>query len=734
MLRLPVAGDGDTMKRIAALVVLQLALAAGASADLANPSTLAIEEISPSRFTVELTLPVIGGRVVKARPILPDVCVADGEPEVRGDARQAIRTWTMTCDPAQLVGAPVGVHGLLGTALDVLLTIETLDGRRHVQQLRATRAFFVVPPPPTFTELALAAGRRGAERLLRREEMALLLLVVLLLGTRPGALLAALVAFAAVQGLGQWLAGQGWMVMSAFLPRAAAAAMAWCVGVELLGHSQLRPGWWRPPWLPMLVLGALYGAAQPRTVPTEGLSAGEQSLSLVLFAAGTLAGLLLLALWAQQLWRVLAGLSQDARQRWTCRVAYAAAVLAGGFFFHWASAPLWGAAVTPAVPMVTLAAAAALGLWCRRDDRASGLALALAAAAACAAGIIVSFHGALPLASLGTFGLLALVGGRLLLAKPWPLWLTLPTVALTALYQGHHAGHILRQDTTLPVAGAVSMGVLLAAVFLLCYRAIPTALHFSLFTFHSSLPGFLALALAGLWQLAEHRQWLSGPVAADLAMGLARLPVLALILLLAAWLAWPRRRRFAPQPATNKPTAHWALLALAFFVLPWGTLRLDIPFHTPDAPSAAEAGRVMRTLLTDTYLAFNLADEDAAFDRLAQNLSQDLVADVYLDSRRRLRAGTREGAEVTVRDVSVLAVDAAVATADKASLHPSGATSFTYPCQWVVTARVRHLQHIHNRQNVYAGELTLRIEDDRWKIAGLDLHSEERVVLSWRSS
>jgi hypothetical protein len=238
------------------------------------------------------------------------------------------------------------------------------------------------------------------------------------------------------------------------------------------------------------------------------------------------------------------------------------------------------------------------------------------------------------------------------------------------------------------------------------------------------LPGLLAVVLAGLWRLAEYREWVSGPVAADLAMGVARLPVLAM-LLLGAWIAWPRQRRFASQQGGNARGARWALLGLAFFVLPLGTLRVDIPFHTPDAPSAAEASRVMDALLTDTYLAFNLPEEDAAFDRLAQNLSQDLVADVYLDSRRRLTAGTREGAEVTVRDVSVLEVDDAIGTADD---------TFTYPCQWVVTARVRHLQHIHNRQNVYAGKLTIRVENDRWKIAGLDLVSEERVVLSWKRS
>jgi hydrogenase/urease accessory protein HupE len=404
-------------------------------------------------------------------------------------------------------------------------------------------------------------------------------------------------------------------------------------------------------------------------------------------------------------------------------VAYLSVVLAGGVFFYRATAPLFSGGVSPAVPMVALVTAAALGLWCRRDYCAHGFVLGFVAAAFCAAGVIVSFHGALPLGSVAVYGLPALVGVRLLLAKPWPLWLGLVVVAVTALYQGYHAGQILRHEATLPVADAAGMGALLVAVFFVCYRAIPAgdrARRPSLM-----VPGFLAMVLAGLWQLAEYREWLSGPVAADLAMGLARLPVLAILLLVAAWFTWPRRRRFASQPETGASGAHWALLGLAFFVTPLGTLRVDIPFHAPDAPSAAEASRVMDTLLTDTYLAFNLADEDAAFDRLAQNLSQDLVADVYLDSRRRLTAGTREGAEVTVRDVSVMEVDDAIGTANNA---------FTYPCQWVVTARVRHLQHIHNRQNVYAGHLTIQVEDDRWKIAALDLLSEDRVVLSWRSS
>jgi hydrogenase/urease accessory protein HupE len=404
-------------------------------------------------------------------------------------------------------------------------------------------------------------------------------------------------------------------------------------------------------------------------------------------------------------------------------VTSAALVLAAGIFFYRSTAPLFTGGTSPAVPLVALMTAAAIGLWCGQDYPAHGWLLGLTAAAACAGGVFVSFHGALPQASVAVFGALALVGARLVARHPWPLWLGLLVVAVTALYQGHHAGMILRQDATLPVADAVGMGVLLAAVFFVCFRSVSYGDQVGRPPL--TVAGILFMGLAVLWQLAAYRDWVRGPVAADLAMGLARLPVLAMVLVIAAWIAWPRRRRFASQTDRGSASAHWALLALAFFVVPLGTLRIDIPFHTPDAPSAAEAARVLDTLLTDTYLAFNLPSEDAAFDRLAQNLSQDLVADVYLDSRRRLTAGTREGAEVTVRDVSVMEVEDALATVDNA---------FTYPCQWVVTARVRHLQHIHNRQNVYAGTLTIRVEDDRWKIAALDLLDEKRVVLSWRSS
>ena len=101
-------------------------------------------------------------------------------------------------------------------------------------------------------------------------------------------------------------------------------------------------------------------------------------------------------------------------------------------------------------------------------------------------------------------------------------------------------------------------------------------------------------------------------------------------------------------------------------------------------------------------------------------MTGNLVTDLYLDSRRRLVAGTREGASVVVRQVSLQDVKAP---------RTSEGDNPAYSCRWTVTAKVTHWQHTHQRRNVYEGDLRLTVENDRWKLAGLNLRSEEREVV-----
>jgi len=131
-------------------------------------------------------------------------------------------------------------------------------------------------------------------------------------------------------------------------------------------------------------------------------------------------------------------------------------------------------------------------------------------------------------------------------------------------------------------------------------------------------------------------------------------------------------------------------------------------------------------VLTSAYSAFNLKDEEQLYKQLSESVGDDLVEDLYLDSRRRLTSGVRQGSEVTVKDVSVLKVGDL--------LKGNGNSGdFAYRCEWVVTARVRHLQHVHHRKNMYTGILKIRVNKGQWKIEQVDLESEDRVVVPGRS-
>lgn len=706
------------MKRSALLVIaFWLCGIATASAHLSNTSTLELKENSPRRFQMVLTLPIVEGRVIKARPVLPGSCAVVGEPTERGTGVSVVRTWEMDCDPRELIGLPIGVSGLLGTSQEVILTIETLDGRKQTHVLRPTQPFFVIPEPPSPWNIVGPALWEGARRVLLRPELGLLVLLVVLLNMGIGPVTAGLFAFVFAQALGQWLGGQTWMAVSPFLPRALTALIALLVAVELVsGQPLLRRGWLKPWWAVMLGLGLLAGSAQPDTIPTLGLSRVEQGVGFAFFALGVLGGLTLPALTARELRFVTDCIPGRFRDRVTHWIPYLAGVAATGLFLYQAGRPAFGGGVTPAVPALTLAATAVLALWCRMQGIRW---LAVFGGFCFGTGMVLSLGGVTPpLLTLVGLCTLAFLGAALMWQRQMPVSVVVPVALVTMIYHGSYAGKVLLANTSLPVANATATAAVVAFLFYIFHSAVEEGRQSP----GLRLVGLVAVGLALAWRLAEYGDWIGGPVASELSMGLVRVPVLTIFLLLAAGLAWPRRLRF--QVGTiAKSWLPWGLLAAAFFLLPHGDWVVRNPFYTPRAPTTVEAKRIINTLLSDTYLAFNIADENAAFDKLAQNVSHELVADVYLDSRRRLTAGTRQGAEVTVKDVSVMSVEVS-------EHRPGKDQAFTYACKWIVTARVKHRQHIHDRQNVYVGELTIRIEDERWKIARLNLLSEERVVLS----
>jgi hydrogenase/urease accessory protein HupE len=332
----------------------------------------------------------------------------------------------------------------------------------------------------------------------------------------------------------------------------------------------------------------------------------------------------------------------------------------------------------------------------------------------------------LPAASLLVLGSLIVLGGSLAFNRPLPGGWAVTVAALAVIASSWSTALALSENVSR--ATAVTIGVVLVAVFIF-YAGIEMAR--GLRPGDLSLPvrflGAVVAVLAVVWRLAEYRAWFDREVATEAAFGLARLPLLALGLAVLALILWPRQRRVVRELGLQREARswHWALLGAALLVVPYGTIAVPNPFFEPHAPRGEDARRVVTRVLNDTYHAFNIGDEEDLYDTLAANVTGNLVDDLYLDGRRRLTAGTRDGTEVTVRDVGVLEIGEPFGGANAEE-------GFSYDCRWAVTARVQHLQHIHHRQNIYNGVLTLRSDGGRWKISGVELLSEDRTVVQWK--
>jgi hydrogenase/urease accessory protein HupE len=621
------------------------------------------------------------------------------------------------------------VRGLLGTQTDLLLEVSTLDGRLHSTVLKPSRPGLIVPEPPSWISLAGESILAGMRRTVRYTELWVLVLVLTCLGFSRASGAMGIIAFAGAHAIGQWLAGRNGLLISSHLPPTFALLTALVPALGLVGREKKVRGWVKPLWLVALLLGAIAGGANPETVAIGGLSRTEQVAASVLFALGLAFGLVVVTITLLELRHVLQLIKQGRSIESIDRtLAYITAVVCIGLLVQRATIFVFLPTGMPRAPVELALLAAVLGAGAATVDGGGRRgSLLIPFSVFLGAGLALGLAGIpVPYGTLVVFGSLFLFGILLALGKPVRRILMLSLGAIAVLGHGWHTGQTLVENVSLPIASAVGAGVVAVGVFYASMRLTDPPQSEGVRK-GARLLGALAAAVALSWRLGEYYRWLDVQVATEAALGFLRFPLLALLLLVAAAIAWPRRRRVLHELGieTRKSVTHWILVGLAFFLVPIGTVAASNPFFEPEAPRGDDARRVVSQVLWNTYNAFNLTDEDELYDRLSQSVTGDLVADLYLDSRRRLTAGTREGAEVTVRDVSVVEVDDSARGTD-------GEESFSYACRWIVTARVRHLQHVHHRQNIYNGNLTIRVDGDRWKIAQVELTSEDRVVLPWK--
>lgn len=235
-----------------------------------------------------------------------------------------------------------------------------------------------------------------------------------------------------------------------------------------------------------------------------------------------------------------------------------------------------------------------------------------------------------------------------------------------------------------------------------------------------------AIVLAVLIRLPDYLGPLAESVRGDMAFGRLPVPFLALALAVIALVLRPRRRRVAEALGVRGRTRglyRW-YAAGAFLLLPFGVFYVPIPLQAGGIPAEADANRIVGQLLSDTYEAFDLTNEEALYDRLAETVTGDLLPTLFLENRRGLASGAGDVDEVSVLDV-VVAPGGAVSEAS------GPGRAFAWTGEWAVRARVAHLVHVHLRENLYTGRVVVRADSEGWKMDAVELTAEERVARPW---
>jgi hypothetical protein len=204
---------------------------------------------------------------------------------------------------------------------------------------------------------------------------------------------------------------------------------------------------------------------------------------------------------------------------------------------------------------------------------------------------------------------------------------------------------------------------------------------------HPTLPTLQVLAAppGGLSRIAHH----------------ARRP-----LLIAAALAIFATLRSRRSRATRVAVAVLLVLAAGSFALGRGA-RLD----------DARARELVSGLLHNIYRAFDFRQEEQSYDVLARSVEGDLLAQIYLETRRGLELANQGGARAKVKQIELQEL-----TRESA---PAG--GLTASATWTVIGSVGHWGHIHQRQNQYRARLHVAPIEGEWKLVGLDILEEKRL-------
>ena len=167
--------------------------------------------------------------------------------------------------------------------------------------------------------------------------------------------------------------------------------------------------------------------------------------------------------------------------------------------------------------------------------------------------------------------------------------------------------------------------------------------------------------------------------------------------------------------AAARKKASWrrfAATGAALVAVAGGTFAVSTSYGITDE----RVGSIVTALLHNVYRSFDYRDEEVIYDTLDGSVDGDLLAEIYIETQKRLQLASQGGARAKVQELELVEIEA----------EPEG-RGFRATCTWKLAASVGHWGHIHQRRNQYTAELRVEPVGGMWKITSMELIGEERL-------
>jgi len=326
--RTPPTGDHRQWPGRALLIMLCALFAASpVAAHEIRPAALELTEQADGNVAVIWKQPVLSGRKLRMRPILPAQCAPPLQTQQEFTGTATIESWQTAC---RLDRGEIRIEGLEQTLTDVFVRLTFADGREQTRLLRPASAAFSLQAQGGDSP-AGAYLRIGAEHMLFGWDHLLFVLGLLLL-TPVRRILWVISAFTAGHSLTLAITALGLLRLPSGPVELLIALSIFFLAIEVVrkraGKTSLTI---RQPWIVAMGFGLLHGLGFASALADIGLPKGQEIWALLLFNLGVEIGQILFVAAVLASFWLVSRLPVDA-QKWLARPALYLVGSLGAYF------------------------------------------------------------------------------------------------------------------------------------------------------------------------------------------------------------------------------------------------------------------------------------------------------------------------------------------------------------------------------------------------------------------